>query len=140
MVKRTKHDAVFSDLVRERADFRCERCGEHLRHNPVRLHCSHIVSRKYKRLRYEPLNAVAHCASCHAYLTDRPNEFGRWVEDYLGKAASDRLTELSQVIGRFSKPQLEDIYQNMKASLQHMRQERDAGATGRIDFFSPYPD
>lgn len=138
-MKRDKRDAIFSDLIRERAGWVCERCGVYVPEGErQRLHCSHIISRKYRRLRWEPLNAVAHCAKCHAYLTDRPNEFGRWVEDYLGRPHSDRLTELSQEIGKYSKPVLEDIYRNMRASLEVMQLERSAGKQGRLEFESPY--
>jgi hypothetical protein len=138
-MKRCKRDTVFSQLVRERSNWTCERCGCYVPEGErQRLHCSHIVSRKYRRLRWEPINAVAHCAMCHSHLTDRPHEFGRWVDETLGRSVSDRLSELSQPIGKYSKPQLEDIYQNLKASLKQIQMQRADGETGRLDFESPY--
>ena len=71
-------------------------------------------------------------------MTDRPHEFGRWVDETLGRSVSDRLSELSQPIGKYSKPQLEDIYQNLKASLKQIQMQRADGETGRLDFESPY--
>ena len=101
-MKRDKRDAVFSLLIRERSNWTCERCGCYVPEGErQRLHCSHIVSRKYRRLRWEPLNAVSHCAMCHSHLTDRPHEFGRWVDEKLGRGVSARLSELSQPIGKY---------------------------------------
>ena len=138
-MKRDKRDAIFSLLIRERSSWCCERCGEFVVEGErQRLHCSHIVSRKFRRLRWEPINAVSHCAKCHSYLTDRPHEFGLWVDEKLGKIIASRLTELSRPIGKYSKPMLEDIYQNLKASYKVMVDKRKDGETGRIEFESPY--
>ena len=57
------------------------------------LQWCHIVGRKHKKLRWDPLNCLAMCAQCHAYYTDRSAEFGIVVETlYPG-----RLEELARI-------------------------------------------
>ena len=45
--KQATLDALFSKLVRELADYRCEVCGRSYRHEPGGLHCSHHLSRSH---------------------------------------------------------------------------------------------
>ena len=141
-MKTSTLDNTFSLLVRERNNWACEKCSCFFPEDErVRLHCSHIITRTYRNLRWHPLNDVAHCAECHRYLTDRPTEFGRWVENYprLGPLAADRLREMAIPIGKMSAPLMKEIHSNLKTSLEAMRMQRADGVTGRIEFESPYP-
>ncbi len=73
-----KADKVFSLYIRER-DGRCSCCGE-----SHRLQCMHVISRRYRRLRWNPKNAVAGCLMCHAEYTNKPLEWEDWVEQRFG--------------------------------------------------------
>jgi len=90
-------------------------------------------------LRWHPLNAVSLCTGHHAYFTGNPLEFAKWIEGELGKANTNKLRIMAGRTFRVSKPLLDDIHQNLKASLEQMEMERAEGKHGRIEFESPYP-
>ena len=77
-----KADTAFSKFVRAR-DGRCLACG-----STEFLQCAHIISRSYKAIRVDELNAVCLCRSCHLKFTHKPLEWVEWVEDnYPGRWA-----------------------------------------------------
>ena len=140
-IKRDKIDDLFSKCVRERASWTCEVCGKYYPEgNRQGLHCSHFYSRRYKGLRYHPLNAAAHCFACHQKLGGNPIDFNAWIEGHLGKVKTEALRVMSSAICKLTKADREDIYQNLKASLERMNFERAAGDQGRLEFESPYND
>lgn len=77
-IKRTPADAAFSLCVRERAGWRCERCGAQHSRGSMGLHCSHHHSRRSWSIRFEPLAAEALCYGCHS-LTGGTEERRREV-------------------------------------------------------------
>src|SRR3990172_8834600 len=88
----TKHaDALFSADVRARdggcvvTDFvrKVECWGP--------LQCMHLVSRRYRSVRWLDKNAVAGCAGHHSYLTPRPDEHYDFCKPLLGREAYDEL-------------------------------------------------
>src|SRR3990167_1019129 len=97
-VKRDKRDAIFSLLVRERAGWRCERCGKQFsREDGQGLHCSHFISRRHRSTRWHPDNAAAHCFSCHQWLGEHPLDFTIWIKAYLGMDRAETIYLLGQV-------------------------------------------
>lgn len=62
-------DAAFSRFIRAR-DVCCLKCAS--REN---LQCAHIISRRYRQLRWDSRNAMALCRSCHVYFEHRPLEW-----------------------------------------------------------------
>ena len=134
-IKRDKRDAIFSLLIRERAGWKCERCGKRFsREDGQGLHCSHFISRRHRSTRWHPDNAAAHCFTCHQYLGEHPLEFAEWIRKHLGAGyRTAELRALSQVVAKFSKKDLESIYKHMKG--QHFSMTR-TGARG----FSPAPE
>ena len=77
-LKRTKWDKVFSDYIRERDGWKCQRCSrQYNKHSPsskMGIHCSHFVGRANYKTRFEPANAMAICYGCHRYLGSNPIE------------------------------------------------------------------
>lgn len=133
-MKRTKHDKVFSDLVRERANYVCESCGMDCRHSPGYLHCSHVVSRRHVTTRWHPMGANAHCASCHSKFTDSPFDHYDWCTDYWGKQGLEFIRRYSREIVNWRADIREEIYQHYRKELEHMLNLRNAGEMGRIEF------
>ena len=139
-IRRDKKDALFSDLVRERANWTCEACGK----QPERrmLHCAHIFGRRYRSTRWHPDNAIALCFSCHQHFTDNPTEFSGWVIERLGGTKGGgyaALRRLSVVVAKFSKHDLAQIEADLRAEVGLMANARKAGARGRIEFDAPRP-
>ena len=137
-IKRDKVDAIFSKLIRERADWSCERCGKHF---PSRggkeamgLHCSHLYSRRHTRTRHDPDNAVAHCFTCHQWLGENPVDFANWIEDYIGVGRLEILSEKAHSECKMTKKDKEAQYQHLKAEYSRMMALREEGQQGRIEF------
>lgn len=134
-MKRTKHDDVFSKLVRERANYICESCGLDCRHDPGYLHCSHVVSRRHTATRYHPLNANSHCASCHRKFTDRPDDHYDWCQEFWTDEVFQFIRGLSRTTVKWPlKTIRESIYQHYRLELARLEKARALGEQGRIEF------
>jgi cytochrome c553 len=133
-IKVTAADKYFSMCVRERSDWRCERCGIELRHEPHRLHCSHVFSRRWASVRHEPLNALALCAGCHRTVSENPPDH---VDLYLsihGRERYELLRELKErIVPKRDRPDKE-IARHLRNEWLRLIQIRHDGKTGRIDF------
>ncbi len=132
-MKRIKQDDVFSKLVRLRTNYICEACGRHFP-DGVGLECSHLFSRRHFSTRWHPLNAAAHCSSCHRQLGENPYRFGEWIRKHLGEDEAERLNGMRQVIASFRTRQKEAIHRHLKAELKRREALRAEGETGRIEF------
>lgn len=136
-MKRNKLDAIFSDCIRERADYVCEACGNDYRHRShMGLHCSHIFSRRHRSVRWCVDNAVAHCFSCHHRLGGSPVEFYHWASKYLGDARLEILRERHLVVVKYTKSDLEECYQHYKGQMKLLLQQRKDGVIGKLDLVS----
>ena len=87
-VKRVKQDAVFSNYIRERDKWCCQRCGKaYNKHNSNArraLHCSHFHGRGKWSVRIDPENAVALCRGCHQIFTSYPDDHVSFFKKRLG--------------------------------------------------------
>ena len=137
-IKSDKYDKRFSLLIRERADWTCERCGKAFPEGPGRqqLHCSHLFSRRHFRLRHCPDNAFAHCVSGHRELGENPVIFRNWAVERLGEELVDLLTERTRPF-KLTRAQRRDwlagLYEHMGSELKRLQAARAAGKTGRIE-------
>ncbi len=140
-VKRPREDELFSDLVRCRAEYRCEFCGKYVAEpDRQRLHCSHILSRSRRATRWHPLNAMSACASCHAVFGQNPLAHADAIREIRGHREYEVLKTLGMKTIRLKKHHIKEIRSNLKASWQDMQARRRAGETGRIEFEDPMPD
>ena len=133
-MRRDPLDAVFSSLVRERADWNCEVCGLNFRSNPIGLHASHCFGRIRRSVRWDPDNAAAHCAADHLRLGASPLDMSEWFLDHLGE---DRTAALRIRAGKpikLSKPQKADLLAHYRSELKRLKALRDEGRRGRIEF------
>ncbi len=138
-MKLKKRDIAFSQLVRMRANWTCERCGKHYGEGRRQgLDCSHFFGRSRRSVRFHPLNAASHCRGCHSYLGANPIEFREWIKKYLGEPKYTVLVHLANARMRFSKAILEDVYQHLKSELMRMTKLRKDGFAGRIGFDPPF--
>jgi hypothetical protein len=134
-IKRDKYDDVFSDLVRERADWVCERCGRNYRHEPEMLDCSHVNSRGITSVRTHKDNAFAHCKrGCHEYFEQHPLEFADWVRSKIGQRRYDRLILLANKPTKFTHHERELQHKHYLNERRRLKALRLAGVIGRIEF------
>ena len=143
-IKREDPDAWFSLCIRERADWTCQACGKRyepwytekgLPANPG-LHCSHYIGRGNYATRCEPLNADAHCYGCHLKFESNPHVFMTWKSEQLGAAIYDVLIEKSNniMLGKQGRKEKQQIAEHYKSEFFRMRELRNKGAIGRINF------
>jgi hypothetical protein len=135
-VKRTKLDIVVSKLVRERAEWKCERCEKYFPEGRGRqgLDASHLYGRRHKSTRWHPDNIFAHCRGCHQYLGSNPPVFAKWALDQLGETRYDWLMRRHNQVVKYTKADLEEMYQHYKAQLAYLERRRRDGEKGYIDF------
>ena len=120
-IKVNKLDKVFSDLIRTRDNWTCQVCGKYFPEGERRyLHCSHFHGRRKQSVRYEPMNAAAHCFSCHKYLGENPLEFADWILGHLGPAGVALLTVMANKPVKRSKKDKEELYLDLKAQLERL--------------------
>ena len=125
--KLCKIDNVFSQLIRERANWQCESCGLNLYDNRASLHCSHLESRRHRALRWHSDNAVAHCFICHEKLGNNRPLFDEWIVGKFGQKRLDWLQRQKAKPFKIIKPDKELIYQYLSSQLQDLLQIRDSG-------------
>ena len=72
-IKRTEADKHFSNCVRIRAKWTCQKCDtDYSDRNKQGLQCSHLIGRGHYAVRYDPKNALALCTKCHHDVTAHP--------------------------------------------------------------------
>jgi len=74
-IKRTRTDIIFSDYIRERDNWTCQRCSKTFTQgvDSRRLHCAHLWwGRANIITRWEPKNCAAVCVGCHILVDQSP--------------------------------------------------------------------
>lgn len=74
-IKRTRTDIIFSEYIRERDHWTCQRCSKKFIQgvDSRRLHCAHLWwGRANITTRWEPLNCVSICVGCHLRVDQSP--------------------------------------------------------------------
>lgn len=135
-IKITPADTAFSKCVKERADWKCERCGTQYQDGDRGLHCSHGIGRGQWGVRFTGLNAIAACYGCHQL------EGGNWMQRMLSEEDRLLLRELADDTQRAKeirrtkgKGEIAAFY---REQLDQMRAARECGVTGRIEFYDWY--
>ena len=95
-----KADAKFSLFIRERANWKCQRCYKDFSNNKGQLHCSHFWSRRHSSTRYDAENCVAACYSCHKWHweIEKQGEYRDFMLNWLGNEKYTVLAERSRSI------------------------------------------
>jgi hypothetical protein len=112
-----KADALFSAAVRSRQ--RCEIAEWGLAGPPCSgaLQCCHIISRRYRAIRWDERNALCGCQAHHTYYTHRPLEWDQAIIENLGveylshlraKALADPPEDPKTAFNRLSLVDLQD--------------------------------
>lgn len=90
-----KLDKIFADKVK--AAGKCQLKGlDHISCNG-NLQCMHIVSRKYKVLRWSNLNALAGCQAHHYWYTSNSWDWNELIRKYFPEQY-DYVTEFKNVV------------------------------------------
>jgi hypothetical protein len=90
-VKIDKADKIFSQFIRTRDNWTCQRCKKQYEPPTSALHCSHFMGRGKESTRFDEENADALCYGCHQYFTSHPAEHYMWQVDKKGQKTVDAL-------------------------------------------------
>lgn len=97
-IKRDKADILFSDYIRRKASYRCQKCNTLCRYGNdwvMRMDASHYWSRSHESVRFDSRNVYALCSECHKRMGGRTREengeYDLWVKEMLGQQGFDRL-------------------------------------------------
>ena len=135
MIKRTTADHWFSKCVRERAEWRCERCGTHHLPNSMGLHCAHWHSRGAWGTRFDAANAAALCYGCHVETgKKREAEHKPLMLRLVGDLELDRLWHDSRRPVHGIKKRVPEIAKHYREQYEQLLAQRSAGVTGRLEF------
>ncbi len=91
-IKRDTTDALFSDYIRMKAGWNCEKCYKNFSTRRKGLHASHFYGRRGKSTRWFEDNAAALCSYCHGWFEEHPLEHVKFFEKRLGREAFEKLT------------------------------------------------
>ena len=127
LIKRSPADAAFSEFIRYRDHWTCQRCrwpaDPMVPAQRVRLHCSHFITRANVRVRFDPNNAAAMCMGCHDHLGKNPADHRDLWLKRLGQAAYDIL----RVIANTRRVErIDESLERIKwaAALEDLRRQR----------------
>lgn len=85
-------DKLFSLFIRDRDDWRCQRCFTQYSHPTMGLHNSHYFGRTKKSVRFDPQNCDALCWGCHRIWEKEDREgYRNFKIKQLGEKAHDAL-------------------------------------------------
>jgi hypothetical protein len=138
----TPADKWFSLCVRERAEWKCERCHHQYSYPDTSqgLDCAHYQTRDEWATRLEPLDAMALCRGCHEYFDkERRFEFENFYKSIFGADGLALLREKALDPGGYGKEIKRtkgkgEISKHYRLEYRRMLQLRANGVVGRIDF------
>ena len=105
-IKRCPADAAFSDAIRLNQNYVCEHChisGGRKGGGLPQMECAHIYGRSNKVVRWDILNALCLCHTCHRNFTGNPLDFESWLDSYFGQGYLDILNEKRRGILKTNK-------------------------------------
>lgn len=133
-MKRDALDAVFSDLVRERAAWTCEKCGRYAPEGMRQgMHCSHNYGRRLRSVRWWPLNGTCLCYPCHTWYESYPPDSQDWLRHKLGDLY-DILRERANTPRKYTAAERRDMLKHYRAEWKRLQEARRSGKTGRLEF------
>jgi hypothetical protein len=122
-IKRDAADAAFSDAVRYSKNYTCEHCnisGGKRNSGLPNMELAHIYGRRHKSIRWDTLNGLCLCSTCHQMFTESPVTFTRWLEGYVGTGYLDILTEKRNTIFKTNKAMRACIAKHYRQELRNM--------------------
>ena len=122
-IKRTKWDVVFSDFIRYRDKWTCQKCGKKYAEKSAGLHCSHFYGRRSWSTRIEPCNALAICYACHIYLGANPYEHIKLWESKFTSEEQDMVHCLHNQVVRKKDIADDYNYQKLKQKLEEAKND-----------------
>ena len=100
-IRRDPLDKLFSDYVRAKAGWKCERCGS----MPDRrgLHCHHFERRRKLSTRFDEMGCSSLCLGCHQYLGENREEDKAFLINKIGQREFDMLEGRARITQKIDR-------------------------------------
>ena len=115
-IKRCPADEAFSKAYRMSKGFICEHCGR----SDGKTEAAHIYGRRAKSVRWDTLNILCLCHTCHRTFTENPLDFETWLNGYLGQGYLDILNEKRQSLFKTTAAVRKDIARHYREQIRLM--------------------
>ena len=132
-IKRTTADKHFSDAIRGASDFICQRCQIDMKHNMGGIDCSHIVTRKFRGVRWDTLNALCLCRSCHTKMADDPPGHAELVKKIKGEEGYWELIRRKNQTVKIPKSEEKEIGKHYLSEVKRIQAKRNEGCMGYVE-------
>lgn len=113
-IKRCPADIEFSKALRMSRGNVCEHCKK----ADGRMECAHIYGRRHKSIRWDTLNALCLCHTCHRTFTENPLDFTAWLQAYVGQGLLDILTEKKRAFCKTNKALRAEIAKHYREQIK----------------------
>lgn len=126
-LRRSKADKLFSEFIRLRDGYSCQRCFKTFRGLSPYLHAAHFYGRRGKSTRFDPDNVISLCGTigfpggCHGYFADHPHEFREFMFKRLGEQKFDALVFRAHTPVKIDE---EALVIGLKMALEEMKKAR----------------
>ncbi len=97
-IKIDRADKLFSDYIREKRNWTCEKCGKKCKYGDnwvAKLEASHYWSRSHEGTRFDEDNVRVLCNPCHqrmgGHKKSEDGEYDLWMKDLLGEGGYELL-------------------------------------------------
>jgi len=117
-IKRCPADIAFSTAIRMAKNYTCEHCGKSGGHTEA----AHIYGRANKSVRWDTLNILCLCHTCHRTFTANPLDFENWLKGYVGSGYLDILNEKRQRIQKTTAAYRKEVAKHYRAQIKLMEQ------------------
>ena len=135
-MKRDKYDKLMSNLIRERANWTCERCEMYYPEgHRGGLEHSHIWGRRRHSIRWEPDAGIALCTGCHREVGSNHDAHEALARSILGDERYAEMKLLANTTRKWKPWEKDELYVQMKLALKDMEERRSMGHTGRLEFY-----
>lgn len=105
-----KVDALWSQRVKERDNFRCQLCGR-----TSNLNSHHILRKQSRLMRYSLLNGITLCAGCHKWGVHSPDldVAQMHLSRLVAKIGHERLEKIRLLKGVVRKISLQEAWESL---------------------------
>lgn len=116
-IKRNPLDKLFSDYIRAKAGWKCERCGN----VPDRrgLHCHHFQRRRKQSTRFDEDNCLSLCLGCHQFFQENDEEEKFFMVQKLGQERFDMLLVRARTLTKYVDKSAIELY--LRAKIQELK-------------------
>jgi len=113
-IKIDKNDKLFSEMIRERDNWKCVFCGRS-REQGYTLQNSHYWGRGNKTTRFDPLNCDTLCFTCHSTHEGSKQGFYReWKLKQLGEKVYKDLEKRARATGHYGVYEKKLVWEALK--------------------------